>query len=548
MARRDVVKLSALTPALALLGCGGSSQGNGKPRAPESPSARTAPEVAVVGAGLAGVHCAARLLEAGVDVTVYEASDRIGGRTFTGQNLFPEGQVCELGGELIDSNHRTMFALVEELGLEMDDRFVGDYANAARDTWFIAGRRVQEAEIEQQFSQVVGALASAVEAADADDVEFERLDATPLSDFLAGVVPAAAYPELHAVLAAAYVGEFGLELADQSALNLVYLIGTESAHPFRVFGDSDERYHIRGGNDQVATRLAERLEGRVQLGHQLEAATSSPNGIELTFATAQGAMRREFGRVVFALPFTKLRGVNTDGLSLSKEKRTVIRDLGYGTNAKVMGAFDQRVWLKQGQSGSVTSDLPLQQTWDSSIGQPGAHGILTNFLGGRGGETSSAGSAEDWYQSILPDLDTIFPGARAAYVKGSAVRMHWPTHKFTLGSYACYRPGQWAYWGTEGVPEGSAHFCGEHTSPEYQGWMEGAAESGARVAVEILNAHGIALPATLRSLIDEETSLPDHPLLSSRFPKRLRRLYEREMVARAAQHAQLGEREGVHRQ
>jgi len=76
----------------------------------------------------------------------------------------------------------------------------------------------------------------------------------------------------------------------------------------------------------------------------------------------------------------------------------------------------------------------------------------------------------------------------------AAVRFHWPTFEWTKGSYACYLPGQWTrFGGAEGERVGNLHFCGEHTSVDFQGYMEGAAESGERAAAEILADLGIAL-------------------------------------------------------
>jgi monoamine oxidase len=535
LSRRDWGKASAgLSVALGLtqVGCSDSDSDE----TPENPSTR----VAVVGAGLAGLHCAWRLMQAGVDVSVYEASSRVGGRTFTDRGTYSP-QVCELGGELVDANHRFMWALCEELGLELDDRRSGEYADKALDTWFISGRVVTDETLLEQFTNVVGDVVDAVDAADSDDAAFEELDQTSLSDWLAEHVPEDSYPELHAVLTAAYRGEFGLEPEEQSALNLVYLIGTDDT-TFAIFGESDERYHIHGGNDQITTLMAEDLRDRVKLGHRLAQVALLGGKYELTFraiaaadeASAGGAggaesssdsVRAKADYVVFALPFTQLRKVDLNDAGLSSEKLEIIERLGYGTNAKLMGAFTSRVWATEHQaSGSVTSDLPLQQTWETSIGQEGEQGILTNFLGGDVGLASDAGSAEARFTSILADLDGIYPGAASAYIEGSAVRMHWPSHPFTEGSYTCYRPGQWAYWGTEGLPEGRAHFCGEHTSPEFQGWMEGAAETGGRVAIEILNDLGVKVPEALARVVDEYTALPDQQLLSTHFPRRLRRV------------------------
>lgn len=472
----------------------------------------SAVRVAVIGGGLAGCHAAYRLQQAGVAVDLYEASGRVGGRTFTGRDLFEQGQTCELGGELIDSNHRFMHALAGEFDLELVDRFSGDYEDVVPDTWVVGGQVVSEEEITRQFAEVVEIFADAVEAADGDDDEFTRLDELELGTWLAEVVPPEQYPELSAVLIAAYRGEFGLEVSEQSALNLIYLIGVEVSEGFRVFGESDERYQIRGGNDQIATALASELGDAVHLGHELRRVRRSEGRYSLRFRTTAGNTDVECDHVVFALPFSKLREVDLDAAGLSADKRTMIEALGYGTNAKIMSAFSSRVWLQQGASGSITSDGDLQQTWDSSIGQGGEQGVLTYFVGGRRGIDVGEGEAETWVNEMLEELEAVHPGARAAYVEGSAVRMHWPSHEFTRGSYSCYRPGQWAFWGTEGLPEGNIHFCGEHTSPEFQGWMEGAAETGGRVAIEILRALALPIPEALAQVVDDVTALPGQDL------------------------------------
>ncbi|MEN9579855.1 MAG: hypothetical protein RJA70_2864 [Pseudomonadota bacterium] len=521
---------SALATASASLSAGllGCSSGDSEAEAPDEKPAAVDPKderVLVIGAGMAGLHCAYRLKQAGVDVHLYEASDRAGGRMFTGRGLFPNKQVCELGGEFIDSNHRFMLGLVEEFGLQLRDRSEYLPEGTALDTWFVSGKVIAESQIVEQFEQVAGQILADLEAADSDDDEYTRLDETSLATYLAKVVPKKRYPELHAVLDSAYRGEFGLETSEQSSLNLIYLIDAETADPFRIFGDSDERYHVVGGNDGLTAALASELSAELTLGRRLIGATKAPNGFRVAFSSGDNKQTEvSCERIVFALPFTTLRGVALEGLELSESKLEIIDQLGYGTNAKIMGGFSSPVWRNQHQaSGSATTDLPLlQQVWDSSLGQPGSHAILTHFVSGEQGALSGEGSAEEWYAARLDDLDAVFPGAKAEYLEDSAVRMHWPSNKNTLGSYACYKPGQWAYWGTEGLPEGKVHFCGEHTSAEFQGWMEGAAETGGRVAVEILNALKLPLPKALKALVDDETALPDQMLkfASWRFPRR----------------------------
>ncbi|HVY32619.1 MAG TPA: NAD(P)/FAD-dependent oxidoreductase [Polyangiaceae bacterium] len=495
LTRRQLTWGSAqLAAAGALSACAG--QGDEKRPGSE--------RVAVVGAGIAGLHCAYRLQQSGVDVSLYEASGRVGGRMFTARDDAYDDQVFELGGELIDSNHAALIALAKELDITLDDRLDPEIQP---DVWFVAGAEVPEATIVEQFTAVAPTMADAVAAADNedDDTAFNELDRSALSDWLAENVPPETYPELHAILTCAYRGEFGLETERQSALNLLYLIGSDEPDPFRIFGESDERYHAREGSDAFATRLAAKLnDGVLSLNLKLTALSGGDDrGYKLLLTDTKSGSKSEVhaDHVVLALPYSILRKLELS-VPLSDLKRQIIDELGYGTNAKVMGQFDSRVWREELQkSGTVTSDLALQQLWDSSMGQPGKRGILTNFLGGDAGVDVGAGEPEDYYATILPDVERVFPGTQGAYRTGSARRMHWPSYEFSEGSYTCYLPGQWSFWGHEGEREGNVHFCGEHTSADFQGWMEGGAETGAFAAKEVLDDLGRAPSKELAKIL-----------------------------------------------
>lgn len=520
MTRRKFLELGALSAASGvLMHCSG-------PPLVDDPG----PRVVVVGAGLAGLHCAYRLHRAGVDVTVYEAANRVGGRTFTARGEFPGGQIAELGGELIDSNHLILHALADELGIPLDDRF--EDAPSVAEVWWIDGAAVPDSTIVEQFTNVADVMLGDLEAADEDEAAFAELDETPLSEYLDRVVPKETYPELHALLTTAYRGEFGLETNRQSALNLVYLIGSDDPEPFRVFGESDERFHAHPGSDAFATRLAEPLGERVILQHRLVALSFENGAYRLELERKDGeVVRVRADHVVLAIPFSTLRDVDLD-VALSDEKRTIIEELAYGTNSKVMGAFKERVWRTvHDASGAVTSDREFQQVWDSSIGQSGEHGILTNFLGGDAGVAVGDVDPEEWYAGVVRELEAVFPGIEEAYVSGSARRMHWPSAPNAKGSYTCYAPGQWSFWSLEGRREGNLHFCGEHTSPDFQGWMEGAAESGAFAAAEVLNDLGLPLPEALHALLEEKLPQPTWGLANVRLGPLTRR---RALLAKAA--------------
>ncbi len=488
--RRRFVGISAAGAAATLAGCATTGAG----RAPRSDP------VLIVGAGIAGLTAAQRLRQAGVPVRVFEAQNRVGGRMFSLRDFFADGQVCELGGELIDTNHAHIRALAAELELPLDD-LSQEAPDVATDFWYFGGARRTEIELVDGFRPMAARLAADNDTLGGDvtwrtPVHAAALDRLTIDEWLERNDVNGWLRDLFRV---AYTTEYGLETDQQSALNLLLLIDSDPS-PFRIFGESDERFHVRGGNDSIPRRLAERLEDAIEPATVLEAVRVRAGGdIVCSFKRNSGGFDAASPDVILALPFTLLRQVRIDAV-LPPAKRRVIDELGYGTNAKLMVGFSSRLWRERYRSnGSVFSDLPFQLTWETSRAQPGAAGILTNFTGGHHGEELGAGTPAARAADLVRDLEHVFPGIAAQRAGMREVRMHWPTHPWTQGSYSCYRPGQWtAFRGIEGEPVGRLYFAGEHCSLAAQGFMEGGCETGERVAREVLRARGRRVGAKSR--------------------------------------------------
>ncbi len=492
--------LSGLVPACA-----------GRKSPSVSPPTRP-PNVAIIGAGLSGLHCAYRLKQAGIHATVYEASRRVGGRVYSTGQEFGE-QLAELGGEFIDSGHATMRLLAREFSLPLEDR-VALAQGLEQEIFYLSGKRVPDSTIAEQFRAVAPTMRQHMERveSDANSELAQHLDHLTLKAWLDEHAPMAFYPELHQLLEVAYRGEYGRETTEQSSLNLLHLIGWDTPDPFRIFGESDERFHLHRGNESLIAAFSQRLTGQIRRGLGLVSVSGNARGpYSLELVDQEGTKSRVVAdRLVIAIPFTKLRQVDVQRLELSALKRRIIEELSYGTNAKLIGAFGERIWQSRFRSnGSVTTTLEVQQSWETSLGQVGTGGLLTCFLGGSAGRNAESGGAEERFQRAIADLESVFPGLRGAYRKGSSVRMHWPSHPHTLGSYTCYAPGQWAFWSLEGKREGNVHFCGEHTSVDFQGYMEGAAETGSRAAGEILVDLRIVPAAVHRVLLALYDGLAD---------------------------------------
>ena len=458
-------------------------------------SAAGGPRIAIVGAGLAGLTCAHRLRQAGYDATVYEASDRVGGRVWSVRNEFGPGLVAEHGGELIDTGHLEIRQLCRELGLGLDNLLQAEKAGTEALYWFDgAPYTVAQAEADYNGAyqklhrDVVDASYPTTYALSTE--RGRQLDRMSVVDWIEESVPGGMRSKFGQLLEVIYTIEYGRESSDQSALNLIYLLGYIGQGRLRLFGKSDEKFHVNGGNDQIPTALRDALApGQIKLGNELVSIRKTAAGAyALGISTGAATQTITADRVVLTLPFTLLRGVDFSGAGFSAVKTRAIRELGMGTNTKLNVGFKTRHWETLGRTGDTASDLGYQNTWDVSRGQPGPRGIMVDYLGGRIGETANAGTPQERAVQFLNQLEPVLPGIRAQW-DGNVQRFHWPSHKWTKGSYSCYRVGQYtAFGGAESEREGAVHFAGEHTTQDYQGYLNGAVFTGERAASEIVKA------------------------------------------------------------
>jgi len=299
------------------------------------------------------------------------------------------------------------------------------------------------------------------------------------------------------MLEIAYLGEYGREVAEQSALNLLLLIGADGARDLSIYGESDELFHAKNGSDSFPTALAAQLApGQLELDARLERLRSAADGrVLLTFRRDASSFEVLADRVVLALPFSILRELDVQ-LPFDAQKKKAIAETGYGTNAKLQTGFSTRFWRDPlHNTGATFADLAYQSSWDTSRLQPGTTGILTNFVGGQRGLDIGSGSPESQRDAFLDDIDRVLPGAKAAST-GAVARFHWPTNEFVKASYGCWTVGQYTtIAGSEILAQGNVHFCGEHTSVDAQGFMEGGALTGELAAREVAAALGVSVGA-----------------------------------------------------
>jgi monoamine oxidase len=455
--------------------------------------------VVILGAGIAGLTAAYYLTKASVPCVIYEASSRLGGRMFTQSNFNADGMTCELGGELVDTGHQEIIALCQELGIAIDEFALGD-AGLAANLYYFNKTYYTDRELIPLFQPFANRLVRDIRKIKSPALA-KKMDSTSLEEYLL---------EFHDVekwvidlIRVAYVGEYGLEASEQSALGLIYTISPSTKNGFKMYGDSDEAKKIRGGNSALIEALESFLNSSgVQIYTQtpvLKIAELS-SGVQVTLARGNTTEVVVSKRVICTIPFSVLRTI--DGISelnLDPIKKKCIQELGYATCSKMMLGYQNKLWrsgLKKdsryipASNGTVYTDLAVQILWETSRTQKGNSGILTSFLGGNSGASMQASRRH----AFTNHIDEIYPGTRNI-LDNSFAFMNWTVRPYNLGAYASPKPGQTLEFGKiEWQPElsGQLIFAGEHVADRFQGYMNGGCRSGLCAADFILKKKAAA--------------------------------------------------------
>jgi monoamine oxidase len=462
-----------------------------------APLARAAgsPRIVVVGGGLAGLTCAHRLKQAGLTAQLHEASTRLGGRCWTIRGAFAEGQIAEHGGELIDQGHTEMRQLANELGFVLDNLLAAQ-PNGTEDFFYFDGAAYPFAQATDDLKSIWQKIHTDVSAASYPTTYLQstgrgrELDVMSIIDWLnETIVPGGASSKLGQLLDVAYNIEYGAESSIQSSLNLLYLLGYSGQGQLRIFGRSNEKYHVRGGNDQVPLALEEilRRDDQITTGSELVAIKRNGDGT-YTLSFKQGSSTQVVGadHVVLALPFSRLRLVDTSKAGFNDIKKTAIQELAMGTNSKLHLQFSKRHWYGLGNNGNTTADTGYQNTWEVTRTQSGTSGILVDYTGGNVGASFGSGTLSGRAKRFLAQLEPVLPGITKQW-NGRATLDYWQGYPWTLGSYSYWKVGQYTkFSGAEKERSFNCHFAGEHTSQDFQGYLNGAVETGERAASEIL--------------------------------------------------------------
>lgn len=466
--RREFLKGAALAGAGAMLAPGALAQRAGRD---------SSPRVIVIGAGLAGLACAHELRDAGADVYVYDARERVGGRVVSMEDIVA-GKVVEGGGEFIGANHPRWIGYAERFGIDLRP---SEPENADQLEWpiLVNNRFLAKPEADPVWDALdaltarLNAPARAVIAHEPWASEgAESLDSQTVAQWLK---EQDIDDDVRTLARASLEAELGVALEHASMLALLAIIRGGGVEDFWAHNDD---YRAVGGAQSLARAFAERMKGRVILNTPVAKITHE--GPRTGVTLADGKFVRA-DAIVLATPPSAWKT-----LTLAGNDTLLDRSVQMGLASKLVAQAPDAFWTRLNAAPIGLTDTDTQMIWATTAGQPSPNPMDTRevMLGFSGGPAAERIRAVD-----RPTRDSVMLRAAARLWPGQAeglttVRfMDWRADRWAQAAYSFPEPGQvTTVCKALRDPLGVVHFAGEHCSTAFTGRMEGALESGSRAA------------------------------------------------------------------
>jgi monoamine oxidase len=441
-------------------------------------------DAVVVGAGLAGLSAARALCDAGRSVVVLEARDRVGGRTLN--HDIGDGKVVEVGGQWVGPTQHRLHALAAELGIKTFPTY-NDGENLVA-----LGNRTQRyqgaiprvnplvlLEVGQARLRLDRMARTVPLEAPWEAQRAAAWDGQTYWSWIRRSVASSAARELFRMSTQAV---WACEPEDVSFLHVLFyahsaggfddLIGTDG-------GAQQDRFV--GGSQRLALGLAERLGDAVRLSSPVRALAWDAEGATVGFDG--GSLRA--GAVVVATPPTLTSRLRYDP-PLPAPRDQLTQRMPQGAVIKCMAIYDEPFWRRDGLTGQALSERgPARITFDNSPPE-GSPGVLLGFLEARYARELGKLSADERRDRVIEGFAHVF-GPRAAQPEGYVERA-WADEEWTRGCYGCFfTPGGWTGYGRAlREPIGPIHWAGAETATVWNGYMDGAVQSGERAAAAVL--------------------------------------------------------------
>lgn len=419
------------------------------------------PKVIIIGAGFAGLSAANMLQTKGVDFTILESRNRIGGRVFSHSIDPKENLVIELGAEWVGASHSRLIEMCNELGLVLENNqfdthliYKGKYSK--KNEWDYSN------DWKQKFEAIIKNYPNLSQK---DKLKIDQMD---WWRFLSNHGCDGLDLELRELLDST---DFGETIRSVSAFAALAEYAESSPK-------NEMDYKIKGGNSMLAKKLSEKIGlDRIKLNCRVNRIVQ---GKKVTVYCENGD-RFEADKLICTAPTFAVKKINWEP-ALPREMQDAINALQYARINKNPILFKDRFW--KDESFDMVTDTPVHYLYHATKNQNSKKGALISYTIGEKAPVmanqSDAFKAEILDQSLSP----FFGNIKSKIEK--QVNYYWGEDEYSKGAYAIYGKGQW--FGIQPVLKKhflNTHFAGEHLA-DWQGFMEGAINTGEEAAHEII--------------------------------------------------------------
>ncbi len=458
-------------------------------RRPRPTSSPRRVDVAVVGAGLAGLTAARDLVRAGHSVAVLEARDRVGGRCYSLPLGRGASDVANMGATFVGPTQTRILALMNELGITKFPVYA-----TGKLLWYENGKATPYSGLVPPTTDPVAAIQlgtvtiPALESM-ARTVPLDAPYTAPNAREWDGMtvetwanqnIPTS---DGRALLALAVEAVLSVEPRDVSLLYFLFYIhsgGGVNALVGNAGTGGAQDFRVSGGTQRISIELARRLGGLVHIGHPVRRISQDQRGV-VVYGDGLTINAR---RVVVAVPPTLAGRIEySPGLPGLRDQLT--QRMPMGSLVKTIAVYDKPFWREQGLNGQVTADQgPIKVCFDASPAS-GRPGVMLGFADGEDGRVLSALPLAERRRRVLANYTRYF-GSQALNAR-KYIDKPWDNDVWSRGCPVCIMPTgvMTSYGRALRAPVGRIHWAGTETASVWNGYMDGAVRSGERVAAEV---------------------------------------------------------------